>query len=107
MFKFLFLIVSVILFGLLLVYKMYICKLNRTPKISAFVSLITGMLLLYVLCAFLGVILVSGVLNKIILLILGIIPFIIGKFATYEKENFYSYLQIFIILLGLIYIVVK
>ena len=107
MFKFLFLIISVILFCLLSVYKMYICKLKRSPKISVFVSLITGMLLLYVLCAFVGVILVPGILNKIVLLILGIIPFIIGRLATYEKENIYSYLQIFIILSGVIYIILN
>jgi hypothetical protein len=40
---------------------------------------------------------------KIILVLCGISPFIIGHFATYKKLNYYTMLQLMVILAGFIY----
>ena len=106
MFKLIFLIASLLLFLFLFVYKVYICKLKRTPKISAFVSAIGGVLLFYILSSFVYGIFVVGIVNKIILFLLTLSPFVIGKFATYEKERLYSCIQIFVVAFGFFYVLI-
>ncbi|MBR1776740.1 hypothetical protein IJ750_06695 [bacterium] len=104
MLEWLFITISAILTLFLISYKTYICKLERTPAISVFVSAITGTMLLYVLSAAVLTVTITGIFNKLIILSLGLSPFIIGKMATYEKENLYCYIQILIIVFGIIYL---
>ena len=101
MFKSLFLVFSILLALFLLIYKLFICRLKRTPKISLYVSGIAGMMLCYILSAIMCVIFEQGILNKILYIFFGLSPFLIGKFATYKNESFFSYIQISVIILGI------
>jgi hypothetical protein len=104
MLKILFLIFSILLVLFMFVYKKFVCKLKRTSKTSVFVSFLAGILLFYILTTILYAITTKGILNKVILMLLAFSPFIIGKFATYEKEKLYSYLQILIVTFGIFYV---
>ena len=100
MLKIFFISISVILTLLLSIYKLVICKLKRTSKVSLYISIITGFLFFYIISA----IVLSIFTPSVTVLLFGISPFIIGKFATYEKENFYSWAQIFLILFSIFYV---
>lgn len=106
MLKLIFILISSILVLLLSIYKLFLSKQKRTPGISVFVSAIGGVLLAYILCSFALAIFISGMIYKTVIILLGLSPFIIGKFATYEKENIFSYLQIFIVAFGIFYVLI-
>ena len=103
MLKVLFITASIALALLLSIYKLFICKHKQSAKISEFVSLMTGILLIYVIISIIYGIVINGFLNKILLLFLGLSPFIIGKFVTYENEKLYSWLQITVVFIGIAY----
>ena len=102
-----FIALSSILALLLIIYKVFVCKIKQNPKISVYVSIITGVLFLYILFALMLSVTSVGIVNRVIILLLGLSPFIIGKLATYKKENLFSWIQIFVIILGVVYILVK
>lgn len=98
-----FILFGIILFLLLCTYKLFIEKRKRTEKTALFVSFTGAVLLLYVLSGILFALFVFGIISKLIILIFAVSPFIIGKAATYEKEKFYSYMQILYIAVSIIY----
>ena len=65
-----------------------------------FVPFLTGVLLLYIILAFLLVVAVSGIPNKVMMLFFAFIPFSIGKLVTYKKVFIYSLVQIMFVLLS-------
>ena len=99
-----FIFIAGLLVFILSLYKLFICKLKRTSKTSLYISFMTGILLIYILSAVLLVIFEPEIWSKIIILIFGLSPFIIGRLATYEKENMYSWIQIGTITLGIFYV---
>lgn len=101
--KLLFIICAILLCSLLILYKLVISKRKRTEKTAAFISFMGAMVFLYVLSGILLSIFIPNIINKLIIALFAISPFIIGKFATYEKESFYSFLQIFCIITSTIY----
>lgn len=101
--KVFFLICAIIFFSLMCLYKLFISKQKRTEKTAIFVSFMGASLLLYVISGVLFGIIAPTLINKLVILFLALSPFLIGKFATYEKENYYSFLQIFCIALSTIY----
>ena len=106
MLKITFLAISILLVLLLLVYKLHICKLKRTSRTSLYISVIAGVLLLYILCGMIFPLFVSGALNKMVIFLFAISPFIIGKFATYEKEKIFSYIQILTVAFSAFYVLI-
>ena len=101
--KIIFIIFAFLLFSLLSIYKLFVSKQKRTEKTALFVTFVGAILLLYVLSGVLYGIFAPTLINKAVIVIFAVSPFIIGKFATYEKENYYSFLQIFCIVLSMIY----
>lgn len=99
-------IVIGILFCLALIFnKTYICKIKDNIKKSNYVAGIAGLLVLYIILAFITGILIPGVYNKIIMILFAISPFIIGKFATYDKEIVFTSIQFLCALISVIYII--
>lgn len=101
--KFFFVLSSILLFILLSIYKLFISKQKRTEKTAAFISFIGAITLLYVLSGILFAIFTPKLINKFIIAIFAVSPFVIGRLATYEKENFYSFLQIFCVAISAIF----
>ena len=99
--EYLFMFTALILAGLILLQKLYICNLKDNMKKSVYVTYIACFLILYILLAFALFILMPVMIHKIIILFFGLSPFIIGKLVTYKKENFYSAIQIICIIINL------
>lgn len=101
--KGIFIITSIVLCSLLTIYKTYLSRQKRTSKTSVFVSFIAGFILFYSLFAIILAISVNKIPTKIGILLFGLSPFIIGKFATYKTETIFCWTQIMIVLSGLIF----
>lgn len=102
--KYVFIIFALMLSFMISFYKI---KLQNQKQNSAnFLSVLTAVYFLYVLSAFILVFFVQGIISKFIILIFAFSPFIIGKFATFQKESVYSIIQILcaIISAGYVYI---
>ena len=103
MFIRIFLILSFLLFCFLLLGTFFLYRSKNLfirDKSVAFSAIVMG---LYVISCFVGIIFVN-LPTKIILLLCGISPFVIGKFATYKKILFFTFVQLFVILGGIIYV---
>ena len=88
-------VISGILLVLLLSLREFISsKIKDNLKVSAFVSFIAGILLIYIVLAILLAIFGKGGIYKFLMAFFGVSPFIIGRFASYEKIKIYSFIQI-------------
>ncbi len=91
--------------AILFTFRKYITnKLQDGLKISAFISSIAAVLLLYIIFSFIMAIIVPNIINKAFFFVFGISPFIIGKIAKYEKVNFYSIIQLICIIASGLYV---
>ncbi len=87
-----------------IVHKVYFSKLKDNVKISNYVALIAFFLVFYILSGFTLVFFLKGLINKIIILVFSLSPFIIGKFATYEKEKIFTFFQFVVIFASIIFV---
>ncbi|GEM_PF-1495737 len=97
------------LFGILLALNIALCEFGFTKKMSGmrasdFLSYVAVTMFGYILAALVLVFFVHGGINKVLIALFGISPFIIGKVVTYHKLRFYSIIQIAIITLSAVYI---
>ncbi len=76
-------------------------KFKDLGKLSPFVSSIAIFLLLYVFFEFILAIFVSGLINKLVIILFALSPFLIGKIVTYKKLKFYSIIQILCVILSI------
>lgn len=90
----LFVIAGISLFMLLSLRGYISSKIKDNLKISAFVSFIAGVLLAYIVLAILLAIFGKGGIYKVLMAFFAVSPFIIGRFANYEKVKIYSFIQI-------------
>lgn len=103
MLELVFLIVSILLFLNILLGKMFVFGRTNSIAISKCGVLMGMLFLFYSLSAFSFVIFDSVLTHKVIMFLLGLSPFIIGKLTTYKTINVYSIIQLFVILSGLIF----
>lgn len=99
-----FILISFVLACMIVVQKLIMCKIKDNIKKSDFVAAIAVLFFLYVLFALLLVIFTPVLMSKFIMLVFALSPFIIGRLATFKSENFYSILQVLIILISGCYI---
>lgn len=90
-----------------LIHKTYISKQKDTMKASNFIAAMAVFLAFYILLGIIGAFLIPSYINKIIMLIFALSPFIIGKFATYEHEKTYSLIQVFCVLISVAFVLIK
>ena len=102
--KIVFLVSAILMTMMLLFYKLYLQKRKRTEKTAEYISVLVFVFVLYVMSAVLCAIFIPGIMNKVLMMFFAISPFIIGKMATYEKETFYSYIQIFCLVVSIFYV---
>ena len=95
--------VSAILFTLLIfLHKQFTKRVKDNIKVSNFVATMAFSLVIYIICAILIAVFIPSIKYKILMIIFALSPFIIGKFATYEKIKLYSLAQITIMIVGAI-----
>lgn len=102
--KFAFLIISLLLVVFIVLQKTVVYKIKDSKKTSPFIASMALLFFLYIACAFILALIVHGIVNRIILLLFSISPFLIGRFATYKKETFFSMLQIFCVLFSMLFV---
>ena len=90
----LFIFAGILLVVLLSLREYISSKIKDNLKISAFVSFIAGVLLIYIVLAILLAIFGKGGMYKVLMAFFGVSPFIIGRFANYEKLKVFSFIQI-------------
>ena len=103
--KSLFIFAGCLLTLLLIIREFGITKKISPMKASDYVSLIAGIMFVYVVCAFLIAIFFPGIHKKITMILFGLMPFIIGKLVTYKKVHFYSIIQMVCIIPSIVYAV--
>ena len=100
-------ITSGILFSILLIiHKTYISKLNNNMIKSDYVAGLVVLLSIYVLTAVITGIIVPVWYKKALMLFFAILPFIIGRIATYEKEKIYTGIQIISIVISTVFVLI-
>lgn len=93
-----------ILLLLMLFREMGITKKLSPMRASDYVSSMAGFLFAYIVIAFMLAVFTPGGINKIVMALFGISPFIIGKLVTYKKVKRYSFIQILCVILSLVYV---
>ena len=74
-------------------------------KLSPIVASIGVLFILYIVFAIGIVIFMPNIFEKIIMLLFGVSPFIIGKIVTYKKLKFYSIIQILCVILSVAFLI--
>ncbi len=97
--------IGFILISFLFVLSLTILRIFKEKlKNSGFAAFCATFLLLYVVFSILIFIFTKNPINKIIMLIFSLSPFLIGKFATYKYEKYFTVAQIITVLLSIIYV---
>ena len=81
----------------------YISTVQDNIKASNFVAVMGFLLVFYVISTILIAILDRNILTKILMVLFGLSPFVIGPVATYEKHRLYTFVQVLTILISAIY----
>ena len=84
----------------IVINQLWISKLKNPMLSSHFVAGITASIAFYVITAFCTAIFAPGIISKSIMVLFAVSPFIIGKFATYDKKVLFTALQFLCILLS-------
>ena len=103
--EFSFLGVALILTFLLVIRELGVTKKMSPMRASDFVSSMAGLMLGYVILAFLLALFLKGIQVKFTMALFGFMPFIIGKIVTYKKVHFYSIIQIVCIIVSIVYVI--
>ena len=94
---------SAILFAaLIILHKQFTKRVKDNIQVSNFVATIAFSLVIYIVCAIFAALFIPSIKYKILMIIFALSPFIIGKFATYEKIRLYSFAQITIMIVSAI-----
>lgn len=88
----------------IILHKLYISKQKDMMKASNFIASMAIFIGLYILSGILLCLFVQPIIYKLIMLLFALSPFIIGKLATYEKEKIYSLIQIFCVLISILFV---
>ena len=79
--------------------KTYFIKIKDNVKSSEFVALITFSLAFYIIFA----LIITLLQKNLLMLCFALLPFVIGKLATYEKEKLYTSMQLFFVIISAFY----
>ncbi len=104
MLKLLFSISGLLFILSIIIHKLYISKQKDIMKASHFVAGMAIFMGIYILSGIVLSFSVKGIINKLIILLFALSPFIIGRFATYKYVKIYSLIQIICILISIFYI---
>ncbi len=102
--KSIFIIFASILALMISIYKVFLQKRKHSEKIACYLSGLTWAFSLYILSAVLLAVFIPGIINKIFVLFFSSSPFIIGRLAVYNKESFYSIIQIICAAISAVYV---
>lgn len=99
-FKWGFVIISAILFVLIAYGKLFVFFKKDAIFVSDYTSSIALFLVLYVLSAVFGAVIYPLFVAKLVFLGFALSPFLLGFFAKYETEKYFTVLQLIILVLS-------
>ena len=103
--KLLFILTAFILISMIIYGKLFIFKKKHPSFVSDYCATMAGFLGLYTILALLFVFMFPATLAKLIMLFFAISPYIIGLFATYNTEKYFTVLQVTLLLISIVYII--
>ena len=103
--EYIFIIIGFLFAISLILNKIYIANLKDNLKKSDYIAGIAILLAMYVVSAIIVGVYIPTIYKKLVMTIFGLSPFIIGKLATYEKEKFYTIIQITCIITSLVFVI--
>lgn len=99
-FKWGFVAISAILFVLISYGKLFVFYKKDAIFVSDYTSSIALFMLLYVLSALLGAFIYPAVILKLVFLFFALSPFLLGFFAKYETEKYFTLVQLFVFIIS-------
>ena len=105
-FSFTFLVLAIYLTMQMIALMSGVTNKMRPMESSKFISSIAAVMLGYVINAFLLMLFIPQWHAKVIFLAFGIMPFLIGNVATYQKLKLFSILQTICVIMSGVYILV-
>lgn len=103
--KYSFIIIGSMLAIMITCGKLYVFKLKDNILVSNYAASIAGGFFLYAIFAILLIIFAPNLIDKFLMLMFGLSPFIIGKLATYEKENIFTIIQVITALISVVFVI--
>ena len=79
---------------------------NYRKELSKYVPVLAFMFILYLLLMLIIIWFIKGILLKVIMFILFLSPFIIGKLVSYKKLSCYSIIQILCVILSMLIVII-
>ncbi len=105
MLKIFFISISTLLILTIFTGKFFIFNCNSPKHLTQCGLIMAFLFALYTINALILMVFIEGITSKIVLLLLGISPYIIGKLSTYKNLNIATILQIILLIIGILYIV--
>lgn len=99
-FKWTFVCISAILFVLISYGKLFVFFKKDAIFVSDYTSSIAMFLTLYVLASLFGVVIYPSILAKCIFFGFAFSPFLLGFFAKYETEKYFTMIQLIVFVLS-------
>lgn len=99
-FKWMFIAVSAILFVLISYGKLFVFFKKDAIFVSDYTSSIAMFFVTYVLSAIFGAIIYPMIIAKCIFVLFAVSPFLLGFFAKYETEKYFTIMQLFVFVLS-------
>ncbi|MCI1273224.1 MAG: hypothetical protein LKG27_02180 [Clostridiaceae bacterium] len=103
--KYLFIAIGSLLAILITCGKLFVFKLKDNILVSNYTASIAGGFFLYAISAISLIIFAPNLIDKMLMLMFGLSPFIIGNLATYEKENVFTVIQIITAIASVIFVI--
>ena len=103
MLKVIFMISGFLFVFSIIIHKLYISKQKNIMIASHFIASMAVFMGLYTLSGIILALIIPNIINKLLILLFALSPFIIGKFATYNKEKIYSLIQIICVLISIVF----
>ena len=102
-------LISFVLFGILFVLsviinKIYVKNLKDNMKISDYIAFLAICLALYIISAIFAVFFIHPLKYKLVMAFFAILPFIVGKLATYKYEWLFTLIQIISVCLSILFV---
>lgn|SRR5574344_404114 len=105
MLKHIFEAIALILMSFIIVGKFWVFKIKNIMISSNFVAAIAALFGIYSLLCLLLMFSTPDLKIKLIMLVFGSSPFLIGKMATYKLETFFTVCQVLFVFLSLAFVV--
>ena len=95
--KFTYISISIILTLCIIYGKLFIFKKKEATFVSDFCAILAIFLTLYVILSFTCAVMMSTIFAKIVMILFGLSPFLLGINATYHTEKYYIIVQLCLI----------